>query len=453
MRAHRLILVVFVAVVLAAGGAAAQQQTPSTFEFSFSNPGARSLGLGGAFAALADDATAAFANPAGLVQLASLELSAELRHWRYSTPYIEGGRYEGEPTGIGLDTVDGLRTAVSEEQLTGLSFLSFVYPKGRWSFAFYRHQLANFRAQTATEGLFPGEIAPRALDRRWSTELDIVSYGVAGAYRLSDRFSLGLGIVHFRGRLEAPFEWTLPDDIDTLQGLFGPTSYLPERQLANGTMAIDDSDWGLSAGLLWSFAERWSLGAFYRQGPEFNLIFDVRAGPEVRLIELPDPQPSAGETIFVIATPMRFPDVYGFGIAYRSHDGKLAVGFEWDRVEYSSIFLSFEPVIIENIDPTLDLEVALAADDGDEFRIGAEYAFLDLKPVLAIRAGVWLDPDHRFRSIIDNTEHRALFQPGEDEIHVAVGLGLAFKSFQIDLAADFSDLVDTASLSVIYAFQ
>ena len=45
------------------------QEGPVTFEFSFSNPGARAMGLGGAFAALADDATAAFANPAGLVQL------------------------------------------------------------------------------------------------------------------------------------------------------------------------------------------------------------------------------------------------------------------------------------------------------------------------------------------------------------------------------------------------
>jgi hypothetical protein len=42
----------------------------TTFQFSFSNPGARSMGLGGAFVALADDATAAFANPAGLVQTA-----------------------------------------------------------------------------------------------------------------------------------------------------------------------------------------------------------------------------------------------------------------------------------------------------------------------------------------------------------------------------------------------
>jgi hypothetical protein len=149
---------------------------------------------------------------------------------------------------------------------------------------------------------------------------------------------------------------------------------------------------------------------------------------------------------------MQFPDVYGLGIAYRSPDGKLAVAFEWDRVGYSSIFNSFDPVVIESIDDDLDLEVALAADDGNEIRLGAEYAFLDLEPVLAIRAGVWRDPDHRFRSIVSDPEHQALFQRGEDEVHFALGLGLAFTSFQIDLAADFSDLVDTASFSFVYSF-
>ena len=450
MRVQTLTTVVFLAAALIAAGGIAQE-TPSTFEFSFSNPGARSLGLGGAFAALADDATAAFANPAGLVQLVSLEASVEIRHWGYSTPYIEGGRYEGDPTGIGLDTTDGLRTAISEEDLTGLSFLSFVYPKGRWSVAFYRHQLANFRAQTETQGIFhlsDNGTDLRALDRMWSTDLDIISYGVAGAYRISDRLSLGLGLVYFNGRLAAPFAWYLPDD-NSLESIFGPNSYLPERQVANGVMAVDDSAWGVSAGLLWSFAERWSLGAFYRQGPEFGLVFDVRAGPAAEEV-IPGIMP--GTEIFTIATPMQFPDVFGLGIAYRSSDGKITVGFEWDRVEYSSIFGSFDPVVIDSIDPELDLEVMLTADDGNELRLGAEYALLDLKPVLAIRAGVWLDPDHRFHSISNDPEHQALFQPGEDEIHVAVGLGLAFKSFQVDLAADFSDLVDTVSLSAIYSF-
>lgn len=448
MSIHKLFIVSLVAVVVVPNIAVAQE-TPATFEFSFSNPGARSLGFGGAFAALADDATAAFANPAGLVQLGRPEISAELRHWKFSTPFVEGGRYQGEPTGIGLDTTAGLRFSESAEQLTGLSYLSFVYPKGKWALAIYRHQLANFRAETETQGLFPGYLGARAVDRRWSTELDIVGSGIAASYRISDRLSLGMGIVYFQGRLDAPFEWSVPDDLETTEGLFGPTSYLPEHQLANGEMDIDDSDWGINGGLLWNFTAGWKAGVFYRQGPELGLVHSIRAGPLASLI---DPAYSLGATIVSIATPMQFPDVYGAGLAYRSGDGKLAVSFEWDRVEYSSIFGSFDPVVLETLDPDLDLGVDLAADDGDELRLGAEYAFLDLKPVVAVRAGVWRDPDHRFHSISTDPEHQALFQAGQDETHLALGIGLALTSFQIDLAADFSDLVDTFALSAIFSF-
>jgi hypothetical protein len=43
------------------------QQAIVPLHLSISDPGARSMGFGGAFVALGDDATAAFANPAGLV--------------------------------------------------------------------------------------------------------------------------------------------------------------------------------------------------------------------------------------------------------------------------------------------------------------------------------------------------------------------------------------------------
>ena len=111
-----------------------------------------------------------------------------------------------------------------------------------------------------------------------------------------------------------------------------------------------------------------------------------------------------------------------------------------------------DAVVIETIDPDLDLEIDLAADDGDELRLGAEYALLGLEPVLALRAGIWLDPDHRFHSIITDPLHQASFQRGEDNLHLTIGCGLAFSSFQIDLAADFSDLVDTFSRSAMYSF-
>jgi len=49
------------------------------FRFNLINPGARARGIGGAFVSLADDATAAQSNPAGLSFLSRSEFFAELR--------------------------------------------------------------------------------------------------------------------------------------------------------------------------------------------------------------------------------------------------------------------------------------------------------------------------------------------------------------------------------------
>ena len=63
----------------------------ASIPFNLANPGARSMGMGGAFLGLADDSTAAYTNPAGLTQLVTPEVSAEVRHTEYSLPYVNGG--------------------------------------------------------------------------------------------------------------------------------------------------------------------------------------------------------------------------------------------------------------------------------------------------------------------------------------------------------------------------
>jgi hypothetical protein len=127
------------------------------------------------------------------------------------------------------------------------------------------------------------------------------------------------------------------------------------------------------------------------------------------------------------------------GASYRSLGGRLTVGFEWDRVGYSSILKGSD-------DPDIFLE------DANELHVGAEYVFLGATPVVALRLGAWLDPNHRIGYRGDYYVPRALLLPGSDEVHLAAGLGLAFKGFQIDFGVDTSDLVDTASLSTIYSF-
>jgi hypothetical protein len=139
-----------------------------------------------------------------------------------------------------------------------------------------------------------------------------------------------------------------------------------------------------------------------------------------------------------------FPDVWGFGVAYRSSDGSLTVGFEWDRVEYS--------IIGETLDSPLVDASQVAIDDADELHLGIEYVFLETSPLIAVRGGLWHDPDHRFRYLGDDPFNQALYRSGEDTLHITAGAGVAFRQFQIDLGFDLSDLSDTFTLSAIYSF-
>jgi len=414
------------------------QEAPPALEFSFSNPGARSMGLGGAFVALADDATAAFANPAGLVQLLRPEVSLEVRRRDYSTPYTEGGRVAGPPSGLGVDTVDGIRTAYSNETTSGVSFLSFVYPGAKWSLAIYRHQLADFSIATEINGLFGLTAAggTRRYEDQWTvTDLEIVGTGVSGAYRVSDRWSIGFGVSYFSGMVDNQGATYAVDSYPDPS--WERNSFLPELQWVTSSFAVDNSDMGINVGVLWKVAECWRLGGVFRKGPRFDYELYNRAG-------LLNEEPEGTILESVTDHSIAFPDVWGLGVSYRSPDGRLTVGFEWDRVEYS--------IIGETLDsPLVDTSLA-EIDDASELHFGAEYVFLTANPLIAIRGGIWHDPDHRFRYLGDDPFSEALYRQGEDILHVTVGVGIAFKRFQIDLGADLSQNADVISLSAIYSF-
>ncbi len=430
----------FLALILVAGAGVAQEEAPPLAQFSFSNPGARSMGFGGAFVALADDATAAFANPAGLVNLVEPEVSIEGRSWAYATPNVEGGRGFGPATGQGLDVTPGLQVGESTVDLGGVSFLSLVYPRGDWSFAFYRHQAANYEFAGETVALFfgpwpgfPGSRA-RSYDYRRAMDFEIASYGLSGAYRLNDDLSVGLGVSYFETDLSVRLEsFSIYDETDPqAEDWWSAHSFFAADLLVTDwTLESEDTGWGVLAGLLWRVSERWNLGAVYRQGPKVRGSIEERAGP------MHWEAPAA--TVTLAGTgDLKMPSVFGLGTSFRSRDGRLTLAFEWDRVGYSSLLTAADPELV--------------LGDGDEIHAGAEYVFFQSTPVVALRLGAWLDPDHRIGYRGSGYVQRALVLPGEDEIHLAAGLGMVFKRFQVDLGFDLSDAVDTASLSTIYSF-
>src|SRR5829696_2959655 len=117
----RKLALVFIAVLTIP--AAAQNvdiEALSGLQFNFGNPGARSLGMGGAFVGLADDASAAEANPAGLTRLARPEISVEARSTRNDQTFNTEGDFPDLDTG----------TFNSYSRRAEVSFASVVFPRG-----------------------------------------------------------------------------------------------------------------------------------------------------------------------------------------------------------------------------------------------------------------------------------------------------------------------------------
>jgi long-subunit fatty acid transport protein len=134
------------------------------------------------------------------------------------------------------------------------------------------------------------------------------------------------------------------------------------------------------------------------------------------------------------------PDVLGGGLAWRSRDGRVTLATEIDRVGYAGqlrVLGGGEDDDGEDDDEEEDVDYR----DTWEYHFGAEYALLRSTPIIAFRAGYWVE------------KYQNGFVDANDNLtHLSAGVGIAARTFQIDLAADFSDEVETTSISFIYTF-
>lgn len=399
------------AVGVAAPPPAAAQVVPvgvssARFSLDLSNPGARSLGMGGAFSGLADDATAAYANPAGLSVLTRPEVSLEGRLWHQEVPFaltrLDLDR--GTPGDARADVF-----AVDTSREADVSFASYVHPLGRWSLAVYRHALV--RLDAGVEGDFALDNFADRINSR--TTLDVTGTGAAAAFRLTPQWSLGASVARYEGSL-------LSREERRFASLFDDPS-------------IEDADVGVVAGVLWRSAGpdgtggRWSAGTFYRS----HLDFQVQSEVEGLLLTVPAS--------------------YGVGAGWRPRP-ELVVALDLARLLYSRTADGFAT-------PHPATFGEFRADDVWELRAGMELSLWRLRWVPTLRLGAWFEPDHKVRfepagdfgPITDVL--RTAFSPGRDEWHWSAGFGVVLADrLQVDAAADFSDSRDTFSLSGVVRF-
>jgi long-chain fatty acid transport protein len=412
MRFTRLCLALAAACAAAPGFAITSDEVNAGIQFNFANPGARALGMGGAFLGLADDATAAYTNPAGLTILGASEIAVEYRHSDYTTPFSSGGSFRTTPfndSNLGLDSADSNNDS--------LSFLSYTYAGDSWALAAYRHQALAFDLQYVQNEIGVEDAAGNPIAtlpvKGTRLEADLVNYGVSGAYRFSDQFSMGLGVVYSQFDLKS-------DTVRVGRNI----------QLQRG----NDSDVSFTLGALLKVNERWSVGAAYRRGGSFK----YRAGNF----------DADGNPLIVVDTGFDVPHVFGIGVSWRPSDN-LAVTLDVNRVEYSRLTDSYDDIF--------NSATVLKSSDGTEIRLGGEYVFTQFANPFSLRGGLWREPEHALAATgpADDPNvdvDRALFQRGSNEMHYALGLGWAFPRFQFDLAADWSDNVDTYSASGVVRF-
>jgi long-chain fatty acid transport protein len=449
----------------------------SGLQFNFSNPGARAMGMGGAFLGLADDASAAESNPAGLTILRTPEVSIEGRNFEIIQQFNTTGAFpdiQREGFSIHSDRVE-------------LSFASFVYPMGNGVIAGYYHQPLKvegevnaltdtflgipFFRQTPVYyqpiGNPPGSEGPVSLDRcidiinqtgdpfacqQWdmlpfvtSVNTQMRTAGLSLAYKFGP-LSLG-GSVRYQ-----TFE-SLASTFRVSTDAFRVTHQVVQATF-DGSDFTEESDTTFTVGFKWDLRSNLSLGGVYKQGAEFNthVFEDFQDGQGFRLL--------SDQTTFHV------PDVYGLGISYRPIP-LLTINVDAVEVKYSNLTDNFQSIFPE---VAILGQNAYETKDVTEIHAGFEYFFTTTIP-FAIRGGWWRDPAHamkyvgpltctdpevaeqdRYHCAAGRTATSILFPGSEDQDHWTIGIGLAWPRFQLDAAYDRSDNFKVGSLSAVYRF-
>ncbi len=357
-----------------ATGGVQRLEIPSTF-----NPvgsGARALGMGSAFIAVADDATAASWNPGGLIQLGRPEVSV-----------VGAFFHRTEENEFGTNTEASGEQRVDAENI---NYFSASYP-----FAlFNRNMILSLNYQHlfdfTREWNFP--IIERSTrtsaiwDFRYKQSGSLSALGLAYCIQMTPRVSFGFTLNFWEDWLkDNSWEQNRYRKITTIDHL--------ENVMSTDEYSIwskySFSGFNANLGVLWNINEKLTLGAVFKT--PFTADLKHEFASEYSLI---DPGLSYDSSVSSTEDQkLDMPMSYGIGAAYRFSD-RLTVSADICRTEWQDFLLedseggktcpiSNRPAEKSDVDAT------------HQVRIGAEYLFFDparSKYVIPLRCGVFYDP-------------------------------------------------------------
>ncbi|HLO65798.1 MAG TPA: hypothetical protein VK188_02190 [Holophaga sp.] len=339
--------------------------------FTIQGAGARAAGTGGAFIAVADDATAVSFNPAGLAQLLLPEISLTGQTYTRNLR-LTGFAAPGDPaptTQEGPSRVDGH---------TRPSFLSFTIP---WK----RHGL-NTAVQLSYQRILDFDFgairsysappadggAPQTVNQDIFQTGGIDLYSAALGLELNSRLLLGASVNFWRGR------WDFSSASEKqVEGTPVFDSILAQRNQFRGV--------NVNLGLIWR-SRFVNLGLVYRT--PFTAVYTFE-----NYLTQPDPATGLIVTTHGARTPfeLRWPETLGWGVGVHPVP-QLLLTADWSRTPWSQATFARQGTDYDNRN-YFDLAVDTATPTVTTFHTGAEWlAFLGERTVIPFRAGWFREP-------------------------------------------------------------
>jgi len=379
-------------------------EIPSSF-----NPvgsGARALGMGGAFIAVADDATAASWNPGGVIQLELPEISA-----------VGAAFYRNEDNTFGTNPEASGEESVSEGRV---NYLSAAYP-----FSLLNHNMivsVNYQNlfDFTREWEFPLLLNSDALmvDQfvDYDQEGSLSAIGLAYCVEITPRFSFGFTLNFWEdGLYENEWEQTTHQQGS---GIYDGDPFIFESTSRD---KYSFSGFNVNLGILWHLNSRLTLGAVLKTPFEADLKHKSSFNSTQHFPDYPD-EDTTTSIGFSEDEELDMPMSYGIGLAYRFSDA-LTVSLDLYRTEWDDFVLTDE----EGNDTSPISGRSTKESDIDpthQVRMGVEYLYITPEYIIPLRAGVFYDPAPAEGS-------------PDDYYGFSLGSGIALGRFVFDIAYQY----------------
>ncbi len=377
--------------------------------------GARAMGMGGAFIAIADDATAASWNPAGLIQLEKSELSIVGAYFHRTEDFSSDIHPEINNKG----KIDDLN----------INYFSATYPfklfKRNMVVSINHQRLYEFKRSFDYRYDYFSSGINLSQDIQFDQDGFLGALGLASAVQITPKLSLGATVNIWTDELLWNNGWEesyKENSVGTVNG----TPVAIDTHIRDKYTRFRGINANL--GLLWDINEYLTIGAVVKTPFEASIRHEFSFSQTNTTSTTGPSQQNITEDV-----ELRMPLSYGLGLAWRLSDA-FSFAFDIYRTEWSKYILTdaegneFSPV-----DGRFKSDSKV--EDTTQIRFGGEYLFIGKETVVPVRGGLFYDPEPSEGS-------------PEDFYGIAVGTGIGYKKYIFDVAYQFrwGHNVDTGNL-------